>query len=70
MIAHPAYRAIIALGPDAVPFVLKSLEQEPIHWFEALKEITGQDPVPRHHWGDIRAMRDDWLCWGREQGLI
>ncbi len=70
MMAHPAYRAIIALGPPVVPLLLRDLEREPAHWFEALQAITGDDPVPREHWGNIAAMRADWLTWGRQQKLI
>ena len=70
MVSHPAYRAIIALGPPVVPLLLRDLEQEPVHWFEALQTITGEDPVPREHWGNIPAMRADWLTWGRQRGLI
>jgi hypothetical protein len=70
MVHHPAYRAIIDLGPLAVPLLLRDLEREPAHWFEALQAITGENPVPREHWGNIAAMRADWLTWGRRQGLI
>jgi hypothetical protein len=70
MRTHPAYQAIIALGPPVVPLLLRDLEREPVHWFEALQAITGHDPVPREHWGNIAAMAADWLTWSREQGLI
>jgi hypothetical protein len=70
LVAHPAYQSIIALGPPVVPLLLHELEREPVHWFEALQAITGEDPVPREHWGNIAAMRADWLAWGRYRGLI
>jgi hypothetical protein len=70
MVTHPAYRAIIALGPPVVPLLLRDLERAPVHWFEALQAITGEDPVPREHWGNIPAMTADWLAWGRRRGLI
>lgn len=70
MVSHPAYRAVIALGAPVVPLLLRDLEREPAHWFEALQAITGADPVPREHWGNITAMRADWLAWGRQRGLI
>jgi hypothetical protein len=69
-VSHPAYQAIIALGPAVVPYLLQDLERESVHWFEALQAITGEDPVARGHWGNIPAMRDDWLTWGRQRGLI
>jgi hypothetical protein len=67
---HPAYRAIIALGPPVVPLILRDLERQPAHWFEALAAITGEDPVPAHDWGKIQSMRSAWLAWGRTRGLI
>ncbi len=70
MTGHPAYRAIIALGPGVVPLLLRDLEREPAHWFEALQAITGADPVPSEQWGNIPAMAMAWLAWGRHQGLI
>jgi len=68
--AHPSYQAIIALGPAVVPLLLRDLEREPVHWFEALQAITGEDPVPREHWGNIPAMAADWVEWGRKRRLI
>jgi hypothetical protein len=70
MVNHPAYRAIIALGPPVLPFLLRDLEREPAHWFEALRAVAGEDPVPREKWGQIAAMAEAWLCWGRSRHLI
>lgn len=70
MVAHPAYHAIIALGPPVVPLLLQELEREPAHWFEALKAITGEDPVSAEDWGKISKMAAAWLAWGRNRGLI
>jgi hypothetical protein len=70
MVAHPAYQAIIGLGPGVVPLLLRDMEGQPFHWFEALKAITGEDPVRREDWGNIPAMAAAWLAWGRQRGLI
>jgi hypothetical protein len=70
MIAHPAYQAVIDLGPPVVPLLLQELDKEPVHWFEALKAITGEDPVSRQDWGNIPAMARDWLAWGRSRNLV
>jgi hypothetical protein len=70
MVAHPAYQAIIALGPPVVPLLLRELEREPVHWFEALKAVTGDDPVSPADWGRIPAMAAAWLAWGRSRGLL
>jgi hypothetical protein len=70
MVAHPAYQAIITLGPPVIPLLLQDLQREPAHWFEALKAITGEDPVAPADWGRIPAMTAAWLSWGRARGLI
>jgi hypothetical protein len=70
MIVHPAYQGIIALGPAVVPLLLQELRREPVHWFEALKAITGEDPVQPEAWGKSRTMADAWLAWGHSRGLI
>jgi len=64
------YQAIINIGSPAIPFILNDLEKEPDHWFWALKEITGQDPVKPDNMGNILGMTEDWLCWGRDNGYI
>ena len=70
IINNPLYRAIIQLGDDVVPLLLGELQREPEPWFAALREITGEDPVLPAQRGDMRAMTQSWLRWGRRRGLI
>jgi len=70
MANHPAYRKIAAMGRPAIPLILGELEREPDHWFWALKAITGCDPVPPSHRGNIDWMAADWLAWGRSRGYV
>jgi hypothetical protein len=65
---HPAYQKIIGLGMSAVTLILRELERELDHWFWALSAITRDDPVPPQLKGNIVAMREYWLGWGRRQG--
>jgi len=67
---NPIYRAITQLGADVVPLLLRELQQRPEPWFAALREITRQDPVPAPQRGDMKAMAQAWLRWGRQRGLI
>jgi hypothetical protein len=63
-VRHSAYRTIIGLGPRMVPFMIDDLKSEnPPHWFSALVELTGSDPVSSTNAGNIRQMADDWICW-------
>jgi hypothetical protein len=67
-VQHSAYQQIIALGPDAVPLILRELEREPDHWFWALAAITGENPVQRGMTFDDAVAA--WIVWGRSRGLI
>lgn len=67
---HPAYQRIIGMGQDAIPLVLNEMQRQPGHWFWALRAISGADPVPAEHIGNVAAMTDDWLGWGREHRYL
>lgn len=67
---HPAYRAIIDLGPSVVPLILAELANSPDPWFAALRELTGADPVPPEDRGRPQIAADCWLAWGRASGLV
>lgn len=67
---HPAYQAIIALGAEALPFLLRELERSHDgHLSRALTEITGARPVPPEDRGKIKKIAEAWLRWARESGL-
>ncbi len=68
--AHPAYREIIAMGPVAIPLLLRELQERGGHWFAALRAISGENPVPPEYAGRIPKMSEYWLEWGRRQGYI
>ena len=70
MVEHPAYQAIVRMGDPAVPLLLKELQTELDHWFIALSEITGADPVPLEDAGIVEKMREAWLSWGRKNNYI
>lgn len=65
-----SYQAIIGMGDAAVPLILKELQREPTQWFWALQAITEVDPVPSEARGNVRAMAQAWIDWGRQRGLI
>jgi hypothetical protein len=69
IIHHPAYQAIIALGPPVVPLILRELERQPDHWFAALRAVTGADPIAAEDRGRMEKMAVAWVRWGREHGL-
>lgn len=66
---HPAYQAIIALGPPVLPSLFRELERRRDgHLSKALTAITGTHPVAAEDRGRIERIAEAWLKWGRENG--
>jgi len=66
---HPAYQELIALGPAALPYLLRDLEKTGDgHLSKALVAITGAHPVPAEDRGQVRKVAEAWLRWARENG--
>ncbi len=70
MSAHPAYQRVVGMGRLALPMIFREFAIEADHWFWTLKAITGCDPVPPSHRGNIELMAADWLDWGRLRGYV
>ena len=67
-IAHPVHQEIVNLGRPVVPLILERMRSQGGHWFEALQQITGEDPVSPADYGNIAAMQNSWLQWGEDHG--
>jgi hypothetical protein len=66
---HPAYQELIAIGPPALPFLFRDLEQTGDgHLSKALASITGAHPVPAEERGQVWKVAEAWLRWARENG--
>lgn len=70
MIQHPAYRRLVSFGNAVVPLLLNELRREPDHWFHALHQITGANPVPDSDRGNVSMMAAAWVKWGQSHGII
>ena len=75
IMAHPAMRAIIALGDEAVPIILRDLQAKASLMVWALPEITGENLAPPRVDGsfrkwDVDAQIETWLQWGRQKGFV
>lgn len=69
-IAHISYLNIIAMGPDAVPLLLRDLQRNGRLWFWALNAITHENPVDPRDAGDVMKMTEAWIRWGIESGKL
>jgi hypothetical protein len=72
---HPAMWAIIAMGKDVVPLILRDLQDDPSLLVWALPKITGENLAPPRIEGgflkwNVDAGIEAWLRWGREKGLV
>ena len=57
------YREIISLGKEIIPILIKDLDTSNGDWFNALRNITGVDPVIEENRGYHQKMVDDWKKW-------
>ena len=69
MIEHPAHRKIISMGEPVVPLILQRMQAQGGHWFYALREITGANPVRPDDRGKVAKMQASWLEWGEANGF-
>ena len=70
MAEHHAYQKIIGMGEDAIPWILRDLEATHAQWFAALRAITKENPVRNEDRGNIQAMTDAWVSWGKNRQYI
>ena len=75
IMGHPAMRAIIAMGEEVVPIILRDLHAKESLMVWALPEITGENLAPPKIEGgflkwDVGAQVEAWLQWGRAKGLV
>jgi len=66
---NAAYRSIIGLGKDVLPFIIEDLKTNDNHWFYALEALTGKNPIKENHKGIVMLMKNDWLEWAKENNL-
>jgi hypothetical protein len=77
---HPAYQAVIAMGPKAIIPILEEISLRPHWWFHALEKIllnTGNPLIPRDKPvypadsnGRLDILTKAWLDWGSHAGLL
>ncbi len=65
----PTHQEIVSMGESAVPLILERMQSQGGHWFQALRDITGVDPVNPEDRGNVAAMQEAWLDWGKRSGF-
>jgi hypothetical protein len=70
MMMHPSYQAILGMGRDIVPLLLRDLQENRRPWFWALSYITKDNPINPPDAGKMDRMIKAWVDWGRARGLL
>ena len=71
IVMHESYQAIMSMGPDVVPILLRDMQKTRRHWFWALRHLEpGADPIPSKDHGNVDKMIEAWVEWGRMKGKI
>ena len=70
--SHPAYLAIIGLGPSVIPLIFLNLHKGAWAWNRALTMLTGHDIRKgiEHEDGFVKLngniMYDEWMKWAED----
>ena len=62
-VSHPAYRALLDLGPSIIPMVVEKLRTSPGRLFYLLNDLTGENPVPPASSGKVAEIAACWVRW-------
>ncbi len=57
------YIKIISMQDIALKYIFEDWNETNNHWFHALSEITGENPVKDENIGYIEKMKNDWVNW-------
>ena len=67
---NDAYQKIIGLGIRSIPWIIRDLKKTNAHWFNALFNITGENPINHNHSGVVPKMAEDWIKWAEKKGYV
>lgn len=65
---NDAYKKIIGLGKKSIPWIIRDLKRTNAHWFNALSQISGENPIQSEHAGIVKKMAEDWILWAENKG--
>ena len=69
-IMHPSYQAILGMGREIVPILLRDLQQNRRAWFGALSYLTHENPIDPKDAGEMDKMIAAWVNWGKLKRLL
>lgn len=66
-LSHPSVTAIIQMGPEAIPLVLKAMNEN-FHFTFVLHKLTGEWPVKDEYKGNGPMIIECWRKWAQKHG--
>ena len=69
-LVHPAHVAVVGLGDPVVSLILERMQTRGGRWYHTLHVITKANPVHPADHGNVAAIQQAWLRWGRDHGRI
>jgi hypothetical protein len=66
---HFSHSQIIGMGPAVIPILLRRLQCGESDWIMALKTITGVKVTTSEMRGNVKAIIEAWISWGKANGL-
>jgi len=70
IIENTYYQKMINMGKAAIPLILEKYVQANDHWSYASRRITGISLNESTNYGNLEAIRMDWIEWGVKNNLI
>lgn len=70
IISNSAYKKIISKGTVVLPWIIRDLKRTNNHWFFALEQITGENPIKPLNIGKVEDMKADWLNWATDKNVL
>ncbi len=67
ILGHPSVTAIIQMGQEAIPLVLKAMKEN-FHLAFVLYKLTGEWPVRDEYKGNGPKIIEAWRKWARKRG--
>lgn len=69
-VMHKNYQAIVGMGQQVVPILLRDLQANRRDWFWALAAITQENPIDRADAGRVDKMIAAWVNWGKKKRML
>ena len=64
------YQSVLAMGRQAIPYILQELPEQGMLWVSLLQDITHENPVASKDRHNVETTKQIWTEWARKQAII